>query len=119
MQEPGRFCWRGQSGTLLFGGPIQQVNDGGMADGVPACAWSLSAGTLPSGLTLNRATGVISGVPDAAGNYAFTVKVTDSSSTGGTTKALSIAVGSPLASSPVLSGPVVTAVVPVTGCRST
>lgn len=93
------------------------------AGGVPAYAWSLSAGTLPSGLTLNRATGVISGVPDAAGNYAFTVKVTDSSSTGNTTKALSIAVGSPLASSPVISGrvisgPAVTAVVPVTGCRS-
>ena len=84
-----------------------------VAGGVPAYAWSLSAGTLPPGLTLNRTTGVISGVPGVTGNYAFTVKVTGSSSTGSTTKTLSVAVGASL-----INGPVATVVVPVNGCRS-
>ncbi len=40
--------------------------------------WSVSAGSLPAGLILNPATGVISGTPKAAGTAKFTVKVTDS-----------------------------------------
>jgi len=41
-------------------------------------AWSVIAGTLPSGLSLNPATGTISGIPTAAGNSNFTVSVADS-----------------------------------------
>ena len=40
-------------------------------------AWSVSAGSLPPGLTLSPPTGVLSGTPSAAGSYSFTVKVTD------------------------------------------
>ena len=40
-------------------------------------AWSVSAGSLPSGLTLSPSTGALSGTPSAAGSYSFTVKVTD------------------------------------------
>jgi Flp pilus assembly secretin CpaC len=40
--------------------------------------WSVIAGTLPSGLSLNPATGTISGTPTAAGNSNFTVSVADS-----------------------------------------
>src|SRR6185437_5714146 len=40
--------------------------------------WSISAGTLPAGLTLGP-TGVISGTPTASGTSSFTVQVTDSS----------------------------------------
>ena len=38
--------------------------------------WSISAGALPSGLTLNAATGELSGVPANAGTFNFTVRAT-------------------------------------------
>jgi len=40
-------------------------------------AWSISSGVLPSGLSLNGTTGVISGTPTATGIFIFTVRVTD------------------------------------------
>jgi aldose sugar dehydrogenase len=39
--------------------------------------WSLSAGSLPSGLTLDATTGRITGTPAAAGDTNLTLKVTD------------------------------------------
>jgi hypothetical protein len=47
---------------------------GGVAD----TSWALAAGSLPSGLTLNADTGVISGKARHAGRFRFTVVVTDS-----------------------------------------
>ena len=47
--------------------------------GVPPYTFSISSGTLPPGLTLNTATGAISGTPTTAGSYSFTVKLVDSS----------------------------------------
>jgi hypothetical protein len=41
-------------------------------------AWTVLSGKLPSGLKLNSATGVISGVPKRAGSFRFTVSVKDS-----------------------------------------
>src|SRR5262249_45700998 len=46
--------------------------------GTPPYAWSITAGTLPAGLTLNRTTGQISGVPTATAP-GFTVTVSDQS----------------------------------------
>ena len=40
-------------------------------------AWSISAGTLPAGLTLNSNTGSITGTPTTLGASSFTVKVLD------------------------------------------
>jgi hypothetical protein len=39
--------------------------------------WSLASGALPAGLTLDRATGTISGRPTTPGESAFTLKVAD------------------------------------------
>lgn len=50
--------------------------------GIAPYAYSVSAGALPPGLTINQATGVISGTPTGSGAATFTVTVTDS--TGGT-----------------------------------
>ena len=44
----------------------------------PPVTWSISSGTLPSGLTLDVNTGVISGTPSATGTSTFTVMATDS-----------------------------------------
>lgn len=46
--------------------------------GVQPFHWSISLGNLPSGVTLNPNSGVISGTPIAAGTSSFTVTVTDS-----------------------------------------
>jgi hypothetical protein len=46
----------------------------GTATGTGPITWSITTGTLPPGLTLNGATGVLSGTPTAAGTYNFTVQ---------------------------------------------
>ena len=46
--------------------------------GTAPFTWSVSAGTLPPGLTLAPSTGAITGTPTAAGTYNFTVTVVDS-----------------------------------------
>ncbi|WP_305074385.1 fibronectin type III domain-containing protein [Micromonospora okii] len=45
--------------------------------GTAPFSWSLAAGSLPPGLTLDPATGLLSGRPTAGGAYPMTVRVTD------------------------------------------
>jgi len=45
--------------------------------GTPPYAFSLSAGTLPTGLALNATTGIISGTLITPGKFTFTVRVSD------------------------------------------
>ncbi|MGA2132917.1 MAG: putative Ig domain-containing protein [Bryobacteraceae bacterium] len=66
----------------------------GAAGGTPPYTWSISSGTLPTGLTLNASTGAITGTPSAAGAFPFTAKVTDSASNTAT-QALSITIVTP------------------------
>jgi len=61
------------------------------AGGTPPYTWSISVGTLPAGLSLAPATGIISGTPTGTGTSNFTVQVTDSNSQVGS-KALSLVV---------------------------
>ena len=46
--------------------------------GTPPLMWSITAGSMPSGLLLDSATGNISGTPVAAVTESFTVQVADS-----------------------------------------
>jgi hypothetical protein len=59
--------------------------------GVSPYTWSIVSGSLPSGLSLNSATGVISGTPTNTGTSTFTTQVQDSNSYVAT-KSMSIAV---------------------------
>ena len=47
--------------------------------GTPPYHWSVASGSLPTGLNLNSASGVISGQPADAGNFSFAIDVVDSS----------------------------------------
>ena len=67
------------------------------AGGSEPYSWEIATGSLPGALNLNLSTGVISGTPTSAGNYTFTIKVTDNSNDN-TLKEFTMAVeGSPTA----------------------
>jgi hypothetical protein len=61
------------------------------ADADSPTSWSVTAGTLPSGLSLSSVTGAISGTPDASGSATFTVTATNIS--GSDSQELTIAIG--------------------------
>jgi hypothetical protein len=50
------------------------------SNGAPPYSWSMSGGNLPPGLSLGLLSGTITGTPTAAGDFNFTVKLTDSKS---------------------------------------
>jgi hypothetical protein len=50
--------------------------------GTAPYTYSVLAGTLPTGLSLNASSGVVSGAPTAAGAFNFTIKAADSTSGG-------------------------------------
>jgi RHS repeat-associated protein len=92
MVTPGAYagtCPGGPSSTQLqittaslHDGAVGQAYSAtlGATGGTTAYSWSITSGTLPSGLTLNASTGTISGTPTAAsGSADFTFEVTDSS----------------------------------------
>ena len=62
------------------------------ATGTTPITWSVNSGALPTGLSLNSSTGVVSGTPTTAGTYNFTIKATNSA--GSDTKSLMIIVSS-------------------------
>lgn len=70
------------STTSLPSGTAGAAYSAGLAatGGSPAYTWSITSGQLPGGMTLDVASGVISGTPTASGTYNFMAKVTDSSS---------------------------------------
>jgi len=77
------------SGTVNVSYSFVVVANGG----TPPYAWSITSGALPSGLTLDTTTGIISGMPSSSGTFNFSVQVIDSGSPVQTaTQALTIAV---------------------------
>ncbi|OEZ46373.1 esterase EstA precursor [Janthinobacterium sp. MP5059B] len=69
------------------------------AGGTAPYTFSVSSGTLPAGLSLNAATGVLSGTTNVAGSFPFSIKVTDSSTGTGApfsaTNSYTVNVGAP------------------------
>ena len=69
---------------LLITGPVLSANVGmpyssraAASGGRAPYNWSLTSGQLPGGLTLNTATGAITGTPTAQGMFSFTLQVDD------------------------------------------
>jgi hypothetical protein len=52
--------------------------------GTPPYQWSVSGGSLPSGISLQATAGNLGGTPSQVGNYSFTAKVTDAESNSAT-----------------------------------
>ena len=75
----------GAAPAIVFNGSIPTIATTGAAydgsaaatGGVGPLTYTLSAGALPAGLTLNAASGVVTGSPTATGSSNFTVKVSD------------------------------------------
>ena len=85
-------------GTLTWGVPVDFVLS---IDGVPAPTVSVSAGVLPSGLTLD-VDGRVHGTPDAVGAYALSVDAVNTR--GSDTEAYSGSVAMALPSAPTITG---------------
>jgi arabinan endo-1,5-alpha-L-arabinosidase len=80
-------------GTVAVSYSATLAATGGSGSGY---AWSVSAGTLPGGMTL-ASSGILSGTPTATGTFNFTAEVTDSSQASATASLnLVIAAAGPL-----------------------
>lgn len=60
--------------------------------GNPAGTWSVIAGSLPAGITLSQATGVLSGTPTVDGAFQITVQFTETATTLSDTQVLNLTV---------------------------
>ncbi|WP_018414607.1 tandem-95 repeat protein [Teredinibacter turnerae] len=80
--------------TTLVGGRAGSAYSATLAStgGDGSDLWSVTAGSLPTGLSLNSSTGVISGTPSTEENASFTVSNTCCSNLTNDTQSLSIAV---------------------------
>lgn len=72
--------------------------------------WTIDSGTLPTGLSINSSSGVISGTPTTAASYTFVVKVVDNNSLTDS-QSFSVRIYDPLNTSPDPIGPATTVVV--------
>ncbi|MDE3009409.1 MAG: DUF4082 domain-containing protein [Pseudomonadota bacterium] len=87
--------------TALPGGSVAAPYTSALAasGGTAPYSWSVFAGTLPPGLSLNAGTGVIAGTPTVVGSTSFTVMATDSSAAKASiTRSLSITIAAPAGS---------------------
>lgn len=81
IQYSGTPAWTTPAGLLADVPRSSSVNISLAANGDAPVTYSVYSGTLPSGLTLNSATGIISGTSPAVASsttYNFTIRATDS-----------------------------------------
>src|SRR5437773_306869 len=73
--------------SSLHDGQVQQSYQATIlvSGGSALYSWSIVAGSLPTGLTLNSATGQITGTPNQSGTFPFTAQVNDSVNSTATT----------------------------------
>jgi hypothetical protein len=77
------------------------------AGGSPPYTWSVTAGSLPNGLTLEIPSGALAGTPTTTGSFTFTVSVTDSNSVTAP-KQYTVSIGAGLTVTPAGSLPTAT-----------
>lgn len=65
------------------------------AGGTPPITWSVVSGALPAGLSLNPATGAVTGTPSAQGDFAVSFKASDAQGRSAQ-KLITISVGAPV-----------------------
>jgi hypothetical protein len=78
------------SSNTHFGQSYSQANVG--SGGTSPYSYSLFAGTLPTGTSLNTVTGTVSGALTGAGTFSYTIQITDSSAAPALTASQVIAV---------------------------
>lgn len=81
--------------TITSADPAAAVKDAAYshtfaASGTTPTTWSVSSGSLPTGLSLDSSSGVLSGVPTVAGSTTFTIAATNSA--GSASKSVTVAV---------------------------
>jgi len=97
---------KGDPPTITTGSPLHAGQVGtpysqalAASGGSPPYTWSVTAGALPGGISLDPSSGALSGTPTAAGNFTFTVQAADTNATFGSkafTLAVAAAPGPPL-----------------------
>lgn len=71
------MSWSGDVGHLMANRAPPAITVA-LANGLPAYTVTVSAGALPTGMSVNATTGVVSGTPDTAGGFACTLHAVDS-----------------------------------------
>jgi hypothetical protein len=75
-----------------------------LASGTGPITFAVTSGSLPPGLSLNAATGVISGIPTSAGAYTYTVTATNSVGSASVTYSQSVTAPAATVRLPIVSG---------------
>ena len=105
LEATARIPWQWTDESVQSAVLGSNYTDGVLANGSPVPTYSVTSGTLPGGLSLNSASGVITGTPTTIGTFAFTISATNS--VGVLSKALSITVAS---NRPAISAPTIRAI---------
>jgi hypothetical protein len=108
------FTWRVLSAFAILADSVRPQGVMGAAyrdsltatDGVPGVHWLIASGPLPTGLTLEENTGLISGIPEATGDFFFAVEARAATANAGewrTTRSFALSLRAPqVASSAVM-----------------